>query len=472
MTGRQSAPGTQLLKNKSDMSTFNKESVVHRMAEFAISTDWSALPDHVRHEARRAWLNWIACSVGGSRMPSVEAAIKGLLLMGGGEVPVLGRIERMRLADAALIGSLSASAHTFDDTHLSTITHPTGPVASALLATAFQLGELGQPVSGESVLNALAIGIELECRVSCAIAQGGANQGWYMTGLSGGIGAAVAVGNLLKLNAEQMTYAIGLAAMQASGTRATHGSMAITFVPGIAARDGVVAAYMAAANFSCSDIAIDGRNCLLQVLTGAHDASQIHDGLGIRYEMLNNAYKPYPCGIVIHPAIDACLYLVQHKQLKHQHIQRVELRVHPDALNLCWRKLPESVLDAQVSLFHWAAACLVFGRAGVAQGELEAVMNEDVRALQLRMEAVADPTLGNSQAVAVVHLHDGNKLEYKTVDATGSATNPMSDAQLNEKFLTLVSPVLGPRRTSVLLDKCLNMQSVQGVAEILQLGAQ
>ena len=454
------------------MPLLNQPPVVHDMAQFALQARWQSLPDDVRCKAARAWLNWVACTVGGSRMPAVDAAVKGLLHMGTGTVPVLGRVERMSLSDAALLGSLSAAAHTFDDTHLSTITHPTGPVAAALLACAHQLGDIGQPVSGEELLTSLAVGIELECRVSCAIAQGGANQGWYMTGLSGGIGAAAAVGRLLKLNAQQMVYAMGLAAMQASGTRATHGSMAITFVPGIAARDGIVSAYMAAADFSCSAIAIDGRNGLLQVLTAGHDASQIRLQLGTRYEMLNNAYKPYPCGIVIHPAIDACLHLVREQQLHYQDIARVELRVHPDALNLCWRKLPENVLDAQVSLYHWVAACLVFGRAGVPEGELTAVMHADVRALQEHAQANPDSALGSNQAVVVVYLRNGTKLERKTEDATGSVTNPMTDQQLSEKFLSLVAPVLGARRAQVLLDKCLNMATVHGAAEILQLGAQ
>ncbi len=454
------------------MKRLEQDPVVNCMAQFAMQACWQSLPDDVRREAARAWLNWVACTVGGSRMPSVDAAVKGLLLMGSGNVPVLGRVERLSLPDAALIGSLSASAHTFDDTHLSTITHPTGPVAGALLACAYQLGELGQLVSGEALLTALAVGIELECRVSCAIAQGGANQGWYMTGLSGGIGAAAAVGRLLELNAQQMAYAIGLAAMQASGTRATHGSMAITFVPGIAARDGIVAAYMAAADFSCSAIAIDGRNGLLQVLTAGHDASQIRTELGTRYEMLNNTYKPYPCGIVIHPAIDACLHLVHAQHLNHLDIERIELRVHPDALNLCWRKLPENVLDAQVSLYHWVAACMVFGRAGVPEGELAAVMHTEVRALQERTQAAPDSTMGSNQACVIVFLRNGETLEHKTQDVTGSMTNPMSDAQLSEKFLSLTSPVLGARRAQVLLGKCLNMHAVHGAAELLQLGAQ
>jgi 2-methylcitrate dehydratase PrpD len=444
--------------------------VTHRVAEFALGTTWEGLPADVRRESARAWLNWVGCAVGGAATPAMDAAVVGLLSMGAGNVPVLGRVERVSMTDSAFLGSLAASAQTYDDTHLATITHPTGPVASALLATAHQLESIGKPVDGNRLLTALAIGIEIECRVSCAIATGGGNFGWYMTGLSGGIGAAAAVGRILGLSHEQMVYALGLAASQAGGLRAAHGSMAITFVPGIAARDGVVAAYLAAADYSCSDIAIDGKNGLLQVLTGATDGSLISDDLGSRYEMLNNAYKPYPCGIVIHPAIDACLHLVREQGVDYRKIARVDLRVYPDALNLCWRKLPDNALDALVSLFHWVGVALVRGSAGVREGEVASVMDPDVRAIQERTEAVADPALANNQAVVRVTLADGTMHEWMTRNAIGSVTNPMTDAQLATKFYDLVAPILGEHRSGALLNKCENMHQVLGIGEILQLG--
>lgn len=445
--------------------------VTHCVAEFVLGATWEGLPANVRRESARAWLNWVGCAVGGAVTPAMDAAVNGLVSMGGGQVPVLGRAERVAMVDSAFLGSLAASAQTYDDTHLATITHPTGPVASALLAAAHQLESVGRPVDGDRLLAALAIGIEIECRVSCAIAAGGGNFGWYMTGLSGGIGAAAAVGRILGLSHEQMVYALGLAASQASGLRAAHGSMAITFVPGTAARDGVVAAYLAAANYSCSDIAIDGKNGLLQVLTGGTDGSLISDGLGARFEMLNNAYKPYPCGIVIHPAIDACLHLVREQGVDYRKIARVDLRVHPDALNLCWRKLPDNALDALVSLFHWVGAALVRGSAGVREGEIACVMDPAVRAIQAHSEAVADSTLANNQAVVRVTLADGTKHEWMTRNAIGSVTNPMTDAQLATKFRDLVLPILGERRAGALLGKCENMHRVLGIGEILQLGA-
>ncbi|MGP1615381.1 MAG: MmgE/PrpD family protein, partial [Pollutimonas bauzanensis] len=310
--------------------------VTHCMAGFAIDTSWDGLSERLRAESVRALMNWVACAVGGAGTPSMDAAVKGIMAMDGeGATPVLGRRERTGMSNAALLGCLSSSAHTFDDTHLATITHPTGPVAAAALAAAHTLSRAGNPVPGTGLLNALSIGIELECRVSNAIAAGGGSSiGWYMTGLSGGIGAAAAVGRLLGLAHEQMIHALGLAATQACGLRATHGSMAITYVPAVAARNGLVSAYMAQAGFTCSEISIDGRNGLLQVLSATADPRKIREGLGRDFELLNNTYKPYPCGIVIHPSIDACLELARSGAISPGDIERVDLRVHADALNL------------------------------------------------------------------------------------------------------------------------------------------
>ena len=206
--------------------------VTHRMAEFALGATGDALPAAVLRESGRAWLNWVGCAVGGAVTPAMDAAVRGLVSMGAGDVPVLGRAERVSVIDSALLGSLAASAQTYDDTHLATITHPTGPVASALLAASCQLERIGKLIDGDQLLVALAVGIEIECRVSCAIAAGGGNFGWFMTGLSGGIGASAAVGRLLGLSHEQMVYALGLAASQSmAGTACSRCSPAPPTAP-------------------------------------------------------------------------------------------------------------------------------------------------------------------------------------------------------------------------------------------------
>src|SRR5204863_7194058 len=154
------------------------------------------------------------------------------------------------VASAAFVNCLTSTVLSFDDTHLATVTHPTGPVAAAL----FALGEK-QALSGEDFVNALALGIEIECRMSnvLLLPPAQANLGLFITGITGPIGAAAALGRLLHLDEERMAAAIGLAAAQASGFRGTHGAMSAFMVPAHAARTGVSGALLAAKGFGCMD---------------------------------------------------------------------------------------------------------------------------------------------------------------------------------------------------------------------------
>ncbi|MPM72698.1 hypothetical protein SDC9_119674 [bioreactor metagenome] len=230
--------------------------------------------------------------------------------------------------------------------------------------------------------------------------------------------------------------------------------MAITHVPGAAARAGVQSAYLAAAGFNCGDIAIDGRNGLLQVLTGGNGSPVLFDELGVHFEFLNNTYKPYPCGIVIHPMIDACLTISAEEGFDSTDIEHVDMLVHPDALHLTWRKLPTTELDAQVSLYHWAAAALVQRSAGIKQGELDCIMDPEVRQLQDKMHVEPDAALANNQARLSIHMKSGKVHSRFTDNAIGSVTNPMTDAQLVQKFFGLVVPVLGEAQAQTLLKSC------------------
>lgn len=144
--------------------------------------------------------------------------------------------------------------------------------------------------------------------VGCALggAPGtGSSGGWYITGVTGGIGAAAAVGRLLGLNRKKIVSAMGLAAAQSCGVHGTHASMACAYVPAVAAQAGFTAAMLAQAGFECSPAAVTGRNGVIEGIAPNADYEDLCRDLGKNWELLGNAYKPYPCGIVIHPAIDA-----------------------------------------------------------------------------------------------------------------------------------------------------------------------
>ena len=447
--------------------------VSHELADFVLTATWDGLPQQVRRETLRAHLNWVACALGGARTVTADVAIRGIAAMGArGDSPVLGRAERFDMVNAALLNALHASAHAFDDTHLKTITHPTAPVAAAAWAALHARRSQGHPLSGTDLLLAVALGIEIQCRISNAILadDGNSDPGWYITGVSGGIGAALATGRLMGLGHEALVWAIGLAATQACGIRATHASMASAYVPALAARNGLTAAGMAAAGFNCGDACIDGPKGLLQVMARRVNTGPIRDGLGSSFELLETAYKPYPCGIVIHPTIDACLALAASPGLDMDQIERLDLRVHPDAIRLTGNKLPQTEMDTQVSLYHWAAAALLRQSAGLDEYALDCVQDQRVRDLQERIFALADASLASDQALASLRLRDGRSFEVRIEHASGSTANPMTNAQLERKFRAMAGPVLGAARADQLLLACLALES-QDPLTIFRLGA-
>ena len=217
---------------------------------------------------------------------------------------------------------------------------------------------------------------------------------------------------------------------------------------------------------ACSDFTIDGKNGLFEVMAPGADVADITGGLGGEFELLKNAYKPYPCGIVIHPTIDACLAIAAKHAPRPEAIEQVELEVDPGVLKLTWRKLPTNPLDAQVSLYHWAAAALVFGAAGLAQGELACVEDAQVRALQERISVVERNDLATDQARATVRMKGGAVHRAEIAHATGSIARPMTDAQLSNKFELLAKRVLSDARTAEVLEICWRAAMLDDVGEI------
>lgn len=416
-------------------------SVAEQFALHMAGTGWRQLPDAVRAEAPRTLLNWFGCAFGACTTDVVEAALRGLAANGdGGGCRVLGRAERLGPVNAALVNCLASAVHAFDDTHLRTITHPTGPVAAVCLAVTQR-----NAATWDEFYAALVLGMEIECRLSEALLTGdnGASVGWYITGVTGGIGAAAAAARLLKLDVPAIASAIGIAAAQAGGFRATHGSMAMPMIPGFAARNGLSAALWAQAGMSCMPNAIEGANGLFDVLAPKANRTAASRDLGARYTMLENAYKPYPCGIVVHPVIDACLDLRAAHSIDCDAIARIECRVHPVGKHLGDRKHPRTEFDAQVSMAYLTAVTLLTGEMTLEHLTPAWLSDETAGRLQDRVTVTADPALGRDQAVVRIDMTDGTTFEARCEHARGSLARPMTRAELVSKFAAQAGPVIG-----------------------------
>jgi 2-methylcitrate dehydratase PrpD len=448
------------------MTSLTPPPVTDILARFATETRYDDLPETVRREAVRAFVNWMGCVLGGSLEPAPRVAAEVVEDLGGRpQATLIGLQRRSDVASAALVNCISSSVLGYDDAHLATVTHPTGPVAAALFAQS----EAGR-AAGSDFIAALAIGMELECRLALALTVAPArfNVGFYINGLVGPIGAAAAVGRILGLDAQQMAAAIGIAASQAGGFRAVQGSMTSHFRPGHAARCGVWAAIMAAKGFTCTDASIEAPFGFASVFSTDAQFSEVTEGLGQRFEFLTNGYKPYPCGIVIHPAIDACLEAREAfgpapSPSTDAQFTEVRLQVHPLALSLTGRRTPENPLHAQISLFHCAAAALLRGKVGIREMHQSCIGDPEVSALRSRITAEANAGLGKDEAKVEIVGSDGARATAHVTVPRGSRNRPLTDRELDAKFMEQALEVLPPAAAEALLAQCRNIEAVDDV---------
>jgi 2-methylcitrate dehydratase PrpD len=418
------------------------------LAEFVATHPSQAWDAGVERQAHRTLLNWIGCAIGASRHATVEAALEAVReLAPSAQATILGRTERVDIASAAMLNGIASHTFDFDDTHLRTIIHPAGPVASAALALAEHTR-----ASGRQLVDAVVLGIDVACRVGNTIYPDHYDRGWHITGSTGMLGAAAACARILALDANATAMALGIAASQPIGVREQFGSMTKPFHVGGAARAGLMAALMAKHGFTASVRALEAPRGLVQTFSSKCDWAEITDALGTRFEIAFNAYKPFACGIVIHPSIDGCVQLAAAHRLSGDDIAGIELRVHPLVLELTGKAAPRHGLEAKFSVYHACAAGILFGQAGEAEFANDIVARADVIALRDRIKAVADATIGEASADVTITCRDGRRLHTFVRHALGSLERPMTDADLERKFHGLVDPVLGAARAGLLID--------------------
>jgi 2-methylcitrate dehydratase PrpD len=250
--------------------------------------------------------------------------------------------------------------------------------------------------------------------------------------------------------------------------REQFGSMTKAFHVGGAARAGLMSALMAQHGYTASQRALEAPRGLVQTFSSKADWNEITDGLGQRFEIAFNTYKPFACGIVIHPAIDGCVQLRNSHDLRAGDIERIDLKVHSLVLELTGKTAPRNGLEAKFSVYHACAAGILFGQAGEAEFSDGTVARADVITLRDRIRASVDDAIGEASADVVVTCNDGRKLHVFVEHAIGSLQRPMSDAQLARKFHSLVDPVLGSASADRLIEHC---ATLAGAADVRALTA-
>jgi 2-methylcitrate dehydratase PrpD len=433
------------------------------LARFVATHPARGWSDAVDHEAHRTFMNWVGCAVGASRHESAEAALGAVrMLQPAPQSSILGRADRVDMASAALVNGITSHTFDFDDTHLRTIIHPAGPVASALLALAEVTGS-----SGRDLIDALVLGIDVSCRMGNALYPDHYDRGWHITGSTGTLGAAAGCARLLHLDEQHTQWALGIAASQPVGMREQFGTMTKPFHPGAAARAGLTSALLAKHGFTASARALEAPRGYAQVVSTKFDWDELTGELGQRFEIAFNTYKPFACGIVIHPTIDAATQL-RARGVKAADVERVELRVHPLVLELTGKKEPQDGLQGKFSVYHGFAAGLIFGHAGESEYDDAIVTREDVVQLRRKVAATVDTKIAEAAADVTAILKDGRREHVFVEHAIGSLERPMTDANLEEKFHGLADPVLGGAKVGKLIEACWKLGTAKDVRAVTE----
>lgn len=446
------------------------KNITRELARFAVNTHFDSLPQKVRHEGVRAFTNFVGCAAGGATEPVCAKMLETLGEFNGkSDSVVIGSSVKLDALNAALLNSLASASLAFNDTHYATVIHPTSPVGAALVSMATR-----RKISGQAFATAVVLGDELACRIGnilctppaeCAV-------GLSTTGLLGCIGAAVAAGKVMNFNVDQMTTAIGIAANQSAGLREAHASMSSWFTVGNASRTGLWAAFLAQSGYTCPDTMIEGVKGF-GVSFGSNPQFDVAlKSLGEQWEILELAYKPYPCGVVIHPVIDACLDITGKQRFEARDIERVELTVNPLCMQLCNRPAPKIRAQAMVSFAHWTATTLTYGEAGLPQVTDAMVHDADIAALRAKIVAHADENTGREAAHVKVMMKDGRVFDAHCSHALSTPENPMTDDHISEKTRLQLEIVFDKARARRVVDDCWRLAAMDDVAPfVLSLAA-
>ena len=220
------------------------------------------------------------------------------------------------------------------------------------------------------------------------------------------------------------------------------------FHPGGAARAGLMSALLAKNGFTASKKALEAPRGMVQTISTKCDWREATDELGQRFEISFNSYKPFACGIVIHPCIDGCVQLREQHLLQASDIERVTIRVHSLVLELTGKQTPVTGLESKFSVYHSCAVGLLYGQAGEHEYTDEVVNRPEVTALRSRIEAIVDDRIDEASADITIRTSDGRDLHLFVEHAIGSVERPMSDLQLQAKFAGQSDPVLGADKTA------------------------
>ncbi len=417
------------------------------VADFIVATTARDIPADVAHLGKRSVLDGLGLALAGAASEGAHITrryLASLSIPADRGSTVIGSPMRLPARFAAFANGLSIHADDYDDTQLAVakdrvyglLTHPTAPALPPALALAERSG-----LGGEALMVAYQIAVEVECKIAEAILPRHYQQGFHSTATCGAIGAAAGAARLLGLDRETTRTALSLAASQAGGLRENFGTMTKPFHAGRAAESGVVAAELAALGFTASPIALEADRGFFRAAGGGYSADAIDGKLGRPWTFASPgvSIKPHPSGSLTHPGMSVMLDLIRRHDLTPDRVKRVAVGTNHNMPNALIHHRPRNELQAKFSMEFCMAILLLERKAGLEQFTDDVVNRPDVQALLARVDfgvhSEAEAAgFDKMTTIVEVELDDGTIVKGSADFGKGSPVNPMSDAELEQKF--------------------------------------
>jgi 2-methylcitrate dehydratase PrpD len=458
------------------------------LAEFAADTRFSKLPEDVIGSVKQRVLDTLGICLAASSFDLADGVADLVSGWGGREESsVVARTGRFPAPQAALINGTLAHSLDFDDTHLPSVLHPSASVVPAALAAAQAVRR-----SGSETLAAMAVGLEVTVRTGMGgyLEDGGNiffNRGWHATSICGTLGAAVAGGRLIGLDRQGIADALGIAASMGAGVIEANraGGTVKRLHCGWAAHAGLTAALLARSGYTGPPTVFEGRFGFYRAfLDGQYDPRAVVDGLGDRWQVPGIFFKPYPANHYTHAGIDAALAIrrAYGRPIEPEEVERIQLGVANAPLRTIGeprdeKVRPRSGYHAQFSgPFTVATALIGGGGLGVYFDDFSDTRAQDPRILRLaqKVETFVDPECDGVfprefPAVVRVRMKDGSSYEQRVMHIRGGPGNPLSDAELLEKFRLNAEHVLSAEQAEALAREVMALDTASGVDQLMAL---
>lgn len=428
------------------------------------------IPAEARTVAGQCVLDWFGCAFAGSREP-LSTILRDELGGQVGSCSIVGTDLCCPPGVAALVNGAAGHALDFDDTHSMMGGHPTVPVFPAALAQAQEMG-----ASGERLLAAFVVGVEVESRVGALIGGAAYRKGWHSTSTIGVHGAAAAACHLLGASNEQFAHALGLAASQASGLKANFGTMTKPFHAGHAAERGLLSARLAMRGFTSNPEAVDGRQGYADAAAKGHEAVnwqrlEEQDGCFLIEDTL---FKYHAACYLTHAAIESVGRLrpqLAAAGVAAGDVEKAVVTVHPGLLDVCGIPEPKTGLEAKFSLIATTSLAMLGIDTTDTGTFVDATLDDpEVARMIDRVEVRTDHGMGHTQARVELRAN-GHRLEEFHDTGIPATDLEAQGAKLAAKMTGLTAPLLGAEASDRLREMSLHLEAVEDIRDLAALAA-